>query len=118
MSHIECSFHFHGQTIARRGKELQHLYLVKTGSVNCFGLRHNYMYNLQPGSFFGEYCIMFGLYNHIEYKAHIPNDSKSDCMTIFQISNSLLMEQLCKDGSSFEHLHNLSLQKLRYNQQV
>ena len=75
------------------GDEINHLYLVKKGDVVCFDDKYEYMCHLEPGSFFGEFNIMFGLYSNLHYKA--LNDVKMSHIILFVIEKEDLMNLIC-----------------------
>ena len=43
------------------------MYLIKEGGVKCYSSQYDYMYDLGEKSFFGEFNILFGLYNTMRY---------------------------------------------------
>ena len=114
LSKMECQFFLQDQTIIYPEKEFKHLYLIKEGVVRCYTQDYNYMYDLQERSFFGDYNIQFGLYSNIRFNSHL-NKPKMHCIVIFKIESYHLMNQICSNFNSFKHLHQLSLQKLRFN---
>ena len=47
----------------------------------------------------------------------MPNHGESFA-TIFKIGKKKLMTEICKDLVSFKHMHEISLERLRYNQKM
>ena len=58
---------------------------------------------------------MFGMVSDCYYKAV---SDKTAYVTLFRIEAETFMNTICKDSSVFRHMHRLSLQKLRFKQQV
>ena len=56
--------------IVENKEQFRHFYYIKTGSISLFDDNFTYMYNLEEGSFFGEYNIMFGLLSNMFYKTN------------------------------------------------
>ena len=81
--------------------------MIKQGQIRCFDERYEYMYDLKPGSFLGEYHIMFGLYSNMYYQP--VQQSKELYINLFKIDPEILMTEISKDKNSFLHLHNISL---------
>ena len=73
--------------------------------MRLFDDKYTYMYNLEEGSFFGEYNIMFGLKSNIFYKTN----RDSHYSMIFRIKADVFMQSICDDIDSFTHLHDISL---------
>ena len=75
------------------------------------------MYELEQGSFFGEYNILYGLYSNIYYRTSVCDHKKHYTM-IFRIGAETFMNEICKDMDSFNHINNIALQKFRFNTKV
>ena len=58
--------------ILHKGDELKFFYLLKQGNIKCYGRNYDYLVDLQAGSSFGEYQIMFDTYSDVTYKASFP----------------------------------------------
>ena len=68
LSLIVCE-HFDNEYIIKSGEEVTNFYMIKKGNVILFDNKYNYMYDLEPGSFFGEYNILFGLISNVYYRS-------------------------------------------------
>ena len=66
------------------------------------------MYDLEKGSFFEEYNLLFGLYSNIYYKTQ-TNEGKSHYVMIFRIEADIFMNEICKDIESFNHINKLAI---------
>ena len=85
--------------------------MIKHGGMRLYDKHYTYMYNLEQGSFFGEYNLMFGLKSNMYYKTH----GETHYSMIFRIDSGIFMDAICDDIDSFTHLHNIALQKFRFN---
>lgn len=72
LSNIDSEYFVGGQVILYKGDELKYFYLLKTGNVKCYGRNYNYLVDLEAGSSFGEYQLMFDIYSDLTYKASFP----------------------------------------------
>ena len=68
LSNIQSQIYDSDQILLKNRNEFKHFYMVKSGGVRLFDEKYSYMCNLEQGSFFGEYNIMFGLKSNIYYK--------------------------------------------------
>ena len=68
---MECQFYLPDSNIILPEKEFKCLYLIKEGGVKCYTRDYQYMYDLSEKSFFGEFNILFGLFNAIRYVPHL-----------------------------------------------
>jgi len=72
LSNIDSEYLVGGQVILHKNDELKFFYMLKQGNIKCYGRNYNYLVDLQAGSSFGEYQIMFDIYSDITYKASFP----------------------------------------------
>mmetsp|Transcript_40890 Transcript_40890/g.62307 ORF Transcript_40890/g.62307 Transcript_40890/m.62307 type:complete len:153 (-) Transcript_40890:182-640(-) len=106
--------HYDTRVIKSPGKQFQFFYMIKRGRVQCFSPEFQYMFNLEEGSFFGEYNIVFGIYNQIHYQA--VDDRNHSCRTcqLLKIEKEVFLDIIGSELDSFKHIHNISVQKFRF----
>lgn len=68
LSNITCE-DCNNQILVKTQEPFEYFYMIKKGKVSIFDSKYNYMYDLDEGSYFGEYNILFGLYSNINVKA-------------------------------------------------
>mmetsp|Transcript_37561 Transcript_37561/g.57538 ORF Transcript_37561/g.57538 Transcript_37561/m.57538 type:complete len:121 (-) Transcript_37561:1612-1974(-) len=90
-----------GRMILERGKEVDFLYLVKRGGVMVFDKHFHYLYNLERGSFFGDYHIAYGLVSEQYFRA--SSCTKYNVCQLFKVDKQALVRILCSDFQSFAH---------------
>ena len=54
--------------LVRASEKVNFLYLVKKGEVRQWTNQYQYISQLSPGSFFGDYNILFDLYSNVSYQ--------------------------------------------------
>ena len=109
-SALDCEIHEASSMVVKPDDFFSSFYLIKSGEIATYDLNYNYMYNLQQGSFFGDYNIVFTLYSNMFYKA-VPN--LQGYIVLYKIDSETLLNCFCTDIVSFKHLFNISLQKFR-----
>mmetsp|Transcript_5911 Transcript_5911/g.9621 ORF Transcript_5911/g.9621 Transcript_5911/m.9621 type:complete len:260 (+) Transcript_5911:2849-3628(+) len=118
LANVECEQLPPSKIIVRNLSELTHFYMIKQGTVKCFDKKYNYLMNLEPGSFFGEYNILFGLYSQMYYQTHSADnhDTKKLSCLLFKIEAKKFMQIVLRDSTTFKHLHHIALKKFKFNQ--
>ena len=111
LSLVECEIFHAGKLVNSPGNEFKQLCLVRKGRVKMFDRNYNYLCELQPGSYFGEYQILFGLYSDFYY-------SVSDFAYIFKIEAIDFMKTICRDEMAYKHFFEISIQKLRFHTKI
>ena len=122
---IEVQIYESGHLIQKPGNRFKDFFMIKNGAVRTFDKSFNYMADLRPGSFFGEFNILFDLYNDIYYQAaetshHLDdfeeNVPRHNHLTImFHIDRVSLLENFLSDLDAFKHLFKISLMKFRHS---
>jgi hypothetical protein len=98
--------------------------MIKSGNICVFDKKYNYLYDLEEGSYFGEYNIMFGLYSSLNYKGksvcdhHQENKKTCPRNVIYKIPAYQLMKIITEDVQVFKHFHDIALQKFRFNNKM
>jgi hypothetical protein len=83
----------------KSGQEFKELHLISDGHVKCFDSKYQYICHMEPGCFFGEYNIMFGLYSNMFYSCGVDPGSLTN--TILKIDRDALMSCVCQDITTF-----------------
>ena len=63
LSNIEVQMYECNHMIITPGEEFKDLILLKSGRVRTLSSKYHYLTEFGPGSFFGDYNILFQLYN-------------------------------------------------------
>lgn len=119
---IEVQIYESGHLIQKPGNRFKDFFMIKSGAVRTFDKSFNYMADLRPGSFFGEFNILFDLYNDIYFQAAemtLQNDfeenvrRRNNLTIMFLIDRVSLLENFSSDLDAFKHLFKISLMKFR-----
>lgn len=113
------------EDIVKFSHRIKHFYMLSRGTIKLFDEKYNYMYDLEPGSYFGEYQIMFGLYSNITYRsAYIKHDAGeifNYCniqRIVYFIPSEKFMSIITEDPLAYRHFHSIALQRYRYNKKM
>lgn len=108
LANLESQIYDKDTFVIKNKDEFKHFFLIKHGSVKLFSSNYTYMYDLEKGSFFGEYNILYGLYSNIFYRTQTCN-GKSHYVMIFRIEAETFMSEICKDIDSFNHINKIAV---------
>jgi hypothetical protein len=106
---LSCAPDSQQKTVVQYSKEFSHFHMLKKGRIEVISKDSLQMYFLEPGSFFGEFNILFGVLSPVHYRLSYNPQDQSLYTHLFKVHRKELLEIICSHEETFLHFISIAL---------